>query len=122
MSLMDRARADFKRFIADERGFGVLATFTSPTDQVKTVRVLHSKHHITVDNDGRTVNSKNGHISFAESEMTEYTIRNDKDEVSMKNHKVTVKDSTGLDKNYKIRQAWPNETLGIIVCILDDLE
>lgn len=122
MGLLEMARQDVKDITSNLNDFSVPATFTSPTNQTITINVIHSKHHLRFDTDGNPVNSKNAHLSFAESNMVGYVIRNGAGEVSLKGHRVTVKDSTGLDKQYVISQGFPDEMLGLIVCILSDFE
>lgn len=124
MSLIDQARLDIASITSDLGGFGVSAIFTSPLGVLVSVPVLHTKHHLSVDTDGNKVNSKNAHLSVAESNLIAalYPIRNAYNEVNLKGHKVTIKDSTGLDCTYMIREWFPNETTGLIVCVLADFE
>lgn len=122
MGILDKARNDAKRYVTDAAGFAVSATFTAPTTETATVNALHSKHHLGFNEFGKPVSTKNAHISFSESDlMTQnptYPLRNSAGEVSIKKHKVVVADSTGLEKTYTIIDFMPNETLGIITCIL----
>jgi hypothetical protein len=123
MSLLDQARADIEQITSNADDFGVSITFLAP-DNVTTITIngLHTKHHLGVDTDGNRANVKNAHISFAESLMIGYPIRNAAGEVNLAGHKVTVKDSTGVDLQYIIREWYPDETVGLIVCILGDFE
>jgi hypothetical protein len=68
------------------------------------------------------VNTKNAHIAISEKFLSDasYPYRNLSGEVSLKNHRIAVADSTGLVKNYVIREIFPDETIGLIVCILGD--
>jgi hypothetical protein len=38
--------------------------------------------------------------------------------VALQGHKVAVADSTGVVKNYVVREQYPDETIGLIVLIL----
>jgi len=122
MGLIDQARADLVQITSNEDDFGVPIAFEAPTGETKSIVGFHSKHHLARDTDGRQVSAKNAAISFAESLMTDYPVRGASGEVNLKNHKVTVKDSTDVDKVYVIREWFPDETLGLIVCILGDYE
>lgn len=126
MGLLDQARADIEQITSDADGFTVDATFTAPNAQVATIRCLHTKHHLGFDTDGNRINAKNAHVSFAENKLkvanVNYPIRNVAGELNMKGHKVAAKDSTGVSKNYVIREHYPDETLGLIVCILGDFQ
>jgi len=122
MSLLQEARNLWQEMSSDTSQFGVEMTFTAPTGETATVAGLHTKHHQSFDLEGRMVNSKNAHVSVKEDLLTalDYPVRNAKGEVSIKNHLVTVKDSTLEDKTYVVRECYQNETLGVIVMILGD--
>lgn len=124
MGLIEQAKTDIEQITGNLNDFGLVLIFESPTAQTVTINGLHTKHHLGIDTDGRPVNTKNAHISFSEKKLTDlsYNIRNNKGEVSLKNHKVSVKDSTGILKKYIIREWFPDETVGLITCILGDFE
>ncbi|MCE3278037.1 MAG: hypothetical protein K0S44_228 [Bacteroidetes bacterium] len=126
MSLIERARADIKDITSNTDGFGIEMTLTAPTSQTATIVGLHTKHWLSIDTEGNPVSSKNAHVSFSEevlqTENPNYPIRNSDGEVDLSKHRFDVKDSTGLVKNY-IAQSWrPDETMGLIVVILEDFE
>jgi hypothetical protein len=122
MGLMDQAKADIKQITSNAEEFGKEITLTAPDDSVATVIGLHTKHHLGVDTDGNRINTKNAHISVSESLLTDqsYPVRGSDGEVSLKNHKVSVSDSTGTVCTYRIKETYPNESTGLIVCILSD--
>lgn len=121
MGILDLARRDTQDITENsDTGFAVEITLTAPTGEVAVINGLHTKHHLAIDTDGNQVHSKNAHISFSEYSLDglDYPLRNSKGEVDLTNHKVFVKDSTGLQKKYVIRERFPDETVGLIVCIL----
>lgn len=120
MSLREQAKADWLAFSSDDEGFGTSIMFTAPNGFSISVTNLHTKHHLGVDDMGRMVNSKNAHVSVSEAQLVGYPVRNSDGEVAMVHHRVTVADSTGIPKTYKINQAYPDETLGVLVFILGD--
>lgn len=125
MSLLSQLRADIEQITANDQEFAVSATFTNTiTGEQVIINVIHSKHHMAHDAEGARVNLKNAHISFAENNLTAegYTVRNASGEVAMINHLVSVADSTGITKEYVIRECYPDEMVGLIVCILGDFE
>lgn len=83
-----------------------------------------SKHWINFDADGVSVNSKNAHITLDELELVSlnYPVRNENKEVYLFNHRIFVSDSSGELKSYVIKEWFPDETLGLITCILGDYE
>lgn len=123
---MDRAKADIERITSDQNGFGVEMTLQAPApgEEMAIVTGLHTKIHMALNTEGALVNSKKGHISISEKFLVDagYPVRNSNDEVDLKGHKVSVKDSTGVIKHYLIQQWFPNESVGLITCILDDLD
>ncbi len=120
-SLLNKVRQDALKY-ATEGGFEEDITLTTPNGlTVLNLKGLATKHWINFDTDGAPVNSKNAHITISESDLVtaNYPVRSG-DEVFLRNHKVSVKDSTGSSKEYVIKEWYPNETLGLIVCILGD--
>lgn len=104
--------------------FGVSMTFTTP-DGVSpevTVEVVgtSSIHNISFDTMGNMINGQNAHVSIAEKAFTDagYTVRDANGKVALKNHKVTVADNTGTDRDFIVREQFPDERLGLVVCIL----
>jgi len=104
-------------------GWGVSQNWTSPTGQQVTIVGLHVKHHMGFDADGNVVNSKTASVTFSEKAMIDaaYSIRVNS-EVNLDKHKVSVKDSTGNIYNYMVKTWLPDETLGLITCILSAYE
>ena len=124
MNLIDQAKADIEQITSNLNEFAVEIIFTSPTEQTATISGLHTKIHLGVDTDGLAVNSKKSHISFSEKFLIDasYPVRNSSGEVNLRNHRVAVKDSPGNLKNYTVKEIFPDETIGLITCMLDDFE
>lgn len=122
MGLIDQINLAVKSITSNLNDFGVSITLTAPTLEVIIITGIHTKHHLGVDTDGNMVNSKKASIAFSESFLINYPCRNSNQEVDLNNHKVSVKDSTGIVKNYIVQQWFPDETIGLIVCILEDFE
>lgn len=122
MGLIQQAKELIEQITVNSDDFAVAITLTSPTGTTATIKGLHTKHHLGIDTDGNMVNTKKAHVSFSEKYLTDvsYPIRNAAGEVDLKKHKVSVKDSTGTAKNYMIQSWYPDETVGLIVCILED--
>lgn len=125
MNLIDQAIIDAKKITSDAAaGFGVEMVFKTP-DEITTATIngLHTKIHLGIDTDGVPVNSKKASVAFSEALLVSagYTVRNANQEVSIVGHQVSVKDSTGIVKKYTIQQCFPDETIGVLVCILEDL-
>lgn len=118
---LPQAKFDWQRF-TNNGGFGVDLTLTPPGGEPFLIKGLATKHHNSIGTDGLPVNAKNVRISIIESDLVslEYPVRNLKGEVSMLKHLVSYIDSTGSAKNFIIKETMPDETIGLITCILGD--
>lgn len=125
MGFVEQATELWQRFTSDINGWGVSINIETPSgSQNVDIVGLATKHHIGIDADGNLVNTKNTHITFAEKLLTDvsYPVRNSNGEVALFNHRVNYADSTGTIKKYVIREWFPDETVGMIVCILGDFD
>lgn len=120
MNLFNQAIQDAK--LLTNRDFAVPIVFVAPTNETVTINGWTSKHHIGFDTDGNMINSKKAHVTFSESDLTDagYPFRNTDGEVYMKNHLITVKDSTQTTEQFKVAQWYPDERLGLITLILSE--
>ena len=122
-TILESAKADAKKYIT-EGGFEVDINITTPSDSNSLDTTgWATKHHLSFDTDGAPINAKNAHICLSEEKLSDagYPVRVD-EEVNLLNHKIIVKDSSGVDKHYTIKENLPDETLGLIICVLGDLE
>lgn len=124
MGLIDRAKEDWQRFTTNTNEFGVVMTLEDLEFVQYAASGLFTKHHLGIDTEGNLVNTKNAHFSISEQVLTtlNYPVRNASGEVDLKGHKLFVKDSTGIVKSFIIREFFPDETIGLIVCILGTYE
>lgn len=127
MNLYDRAKRDVQRYTTDEKGWAESLLLSTPDGLITaTFAALKSKVHLNVDGDGNLVNSRKSHITISEPALLAanptYPIRNAGGEVDIKGHKVSLKDSTGTINTFIINQAFPDETIGLIVCILGSID
>lgn len=124
MGLIELAQGHWKAFTSNETtGFGVSITLSVPAGQGSqsiTIGGLHTTHHLNVDTMGNITNGKNAHISISEDLLTGYPVRNANGKVDLKNHRVSVANSTGVSQTYLIKEAWPDETVALIVITLGD--
>lgn len=119
--MLSTARNDIAEILQGE--FSSPVKIISPANFSVQLNALASKHHLGVDpENGNPVNSKNAHVSLPESKLVSlgYTVRNASNEVSLIGHKVEYTDSSGTLCKYRINETFPDETLGVIVCILGD--
>lgn len=122
MNILDRAKRDIKNITSNTGDFAVEITFIAPDSTTVTITGLHTKIYLNVDEMGNPISSKKAHISVSEKSLTDldYPVRNTKGEVNLVKHRVNVKDSTGIEKNYITQIILPNETVGLITIILED--
>lgn len=112
--IIDQARRDAQRF-TNAGGFQEEITLSTPSgDSELLVSGLTTGHWQGFDTDGNPVNSTSNHITIAEADLIAanypYLVNG---RVGLQNHKVSV-----LDKTYIINECHPNQTLGLLVCIL----
>lgn len=126
MGLTDRAIIDVSRITSNLNGFGISIVLTAPNGQMAIIGGRHAKHHLGIDTEGNLISSKTAYISFSEPILLDinsnYPLRNNAGEVDLKGHKIDVKDSTGIIKNYVMQKWLPDETMGLITCIIEDFE
>lgn len=117
---LERARADVIKYI--EGDFGKEVVLYTPDKLTNyTVTGLASKHHLGIDpNTGISVNSENIHISFSEKTLNDLgiTTRDLKNKITLLGWFVKITETNYMNGGYKIVQNWPDETLGLIICIL----
>lgn len=124
MGMIERAQADIKRIRTDPNGFTKSISFVAPTAETATIYGMAAIIHMGTNTEGQTVNSKKSHISISESALTDlgYPTRNAEGLCDLKDHRISVVDSTGLSKDFIISETFPDETVGLIVCFLKDFE
>lgn len=123
-NLFQLAKKDAKFFVSNGGFEEDIELVTPSKDKSLRLTGFATKHHINFDSDGNPVNTKNVHICIDESVLVAngYPVRNAKGEIFLKNHQVNFPDSSGIIKTYVVRENFPDETLGLIVCILGDLK
>jgi len=124
MGLVEQAREDWREITSNNNEFGVTMTFVAPNLFEAEVKGLHTKHHLQVGTNGVAFNGKNAHVSVSEKVLLDknYPTRNADGNVDFRRHKVKVKDSTGIEKTYEIREWFPDETVGVLIFILNDFK
>lgn len=125
MGLIERAKQDAQRYTSDKDGFAVDITLIAPDTTTVTIAGLSTRHHLAIDQmSGEVVSSRTASISFSEAVAVAagYVVRDSTQEVNFRNHRAQVTDSAGILRSYIIDKWLPDETLGLIVCILGDYE
>lgn len=123
MGLRDQAKQDIEGITSNkESGFGIDMIFTAPTSETATITGISSVIHLGVDTDGNMVNAKKAHISFSEKFLIDagYPVRNAQNQVDLVGHIIQVKDSAQILRKYQMQNIFPNETVGLITCTLED--
>ena len=124
MSLYDQAKADIAQITSNSAEWGTDITIEDRNGNTCVIQGIWSKHHLGIDTEGNRVNTRNAHVSFHENQTIAqgWNIRNAETEVNIIGYKMYLIDSTGELKSYVIKQSFPNETTGLIVCILGQYE
>ena len=124
MGLIERARKSAQRIVSNLNGFGQEIILRSPSGVVLKINGLHKKIRLGIDTEGNIINSKTATITISDLDLTMagYPFRDNNKEVDLTAHHVSVADVTGLQCSYMIQSWHPDETIGIIVCYLQDFE
>lgn len=131
MGLLDIAKSDWQKFSSDTgpTGAGVELIFQSPANIVTAVQGLATTHHMATSFDPETgrevkVNVRNVHVSVSEQLFIDagYPVRNASGRVEMVGHNVRFSNSAGQDWRYRVAEAFPDETIGVIVFILQNAQ
>ncbi len=124
MSALDQMQAAIASISSNPAGFNELVTFTKSTGETATITCIPNKIGRKLEtNTGMIINTKNPSVVFSESVMPiTYPVRNADGEVSMIGDRVTMADSTGIEKQYIVQQNIPDETVGLITLILGDFQ
>lgn len=125
MSITENILRDIAQITGDANGFGVTLNFVAPNGALATIIGTHTKHHLGVNGDGVTINSKTASIAFSEQLLLAanpaYPLRNTDGEVNLNKHKIMqLLDSTGKLCDYIVKAWFPDEQCGLIVVILND--
>lgn len=122
MNIQDRAKAAIARITGNVNGAGIAMTLIKPNaGSAYDIVGLSTKHHLAVDQEtGELVSSMTASVSFSEVNTTAagLDVRNAKGEVDLKGYHVKLKDSTDTLKEYIVEKWFPDEKVGLIVCIL----
>lgn len=119
---LDRIRAHTRHFVTSGTASEDIILSTPNASLTVNTTGYVTKHWISFDSDGGSINSKNAHICLDEKTLTYlgYPVRNSNEEIYLFNHRISVKDSSGVLKEFVIKEWFPSETFGLIACILGD--
>jgi len=119
MSLIEKIQRDARRFVSNGNNFAVPITFSNGTLSV-TVNGTVKRHHTHYNDMGVAVSSSEASCTVHEKDLIAagYIIRDGNGRVSMANNYASWQDSNGTLIRYKITQWFPDDLLGLIVCIL----
>lgn len=90
-----------------------------------TVKGRASRIHLAVDPNTNTfVNSRKVQCTVSEKLLTDlaYQTRDSNGNVNLVNSFVRYADCTGIGRDYKITEIYPDDTIGLIVCTLGSLK
>jgi hypothetical protein len=122
MGILDLAKRDIEQITTNLDGFAVNMTFVTPDEQTTAeIKGTTAKHNLGFDTEGLPVSEINANVSVSEETFIKagYPVRDGDNRVSLLNHRVTVKDSSGADNDFVVREQFPDETIGLIVLVLN---
>lgn len=122
MNIRDRARADWKRF--SQSAFDLDVVIQTPPGvtpvQTATVKGIATRITVPIETDGQDALATLAHVAINESALrdanADYPIRDSNGLVALNNHLVTYADANDTLRNYAIKQVYPDDTVGMIMC------
>lgn len=88
--------------------------------QKASIKGIGTAHSVSIGTDGVPFNAPNVHVSFHESLLRDanpdYKIRVGED-VNLDGHLVSFNDSNGTLQTYSVKETFPDNTVGMIVCM-----
>lgn len=122
MSLREQAAADLRTIVEDGAGFGWPIIVTNPVGEAFELTCLSGDIGLTLDPEtGVAVVGRKAHASMTFASLKE---RNAGVPIglassSVKPWRVTFKDIGGTSHEYKVTETMPDQTLGLLVVILE---
>lgn len=116
MSLLEQARKDWNQFTSTG-GFEVTFSFVARTGEEIDVLGVFADTTLTEEFDtGAFANMRTVFcsVSFAQFDGSDYPLRNDKGQISLFDHKVSFTNASGTEYRYRVSQAFPDNTVGVI--------
>lgn len=125
MGLIGNIQQDAQRITTDLSGFAVPILFSITNGETvvsKQCKGTAFKHHLSISEQGTVVNSRNARVTISELELIAqgFPVRDSNNRVALKNCMVTWTDISGIQATYTIREQYPNEVTGLIVCQLGE--
>lgn len=116
------ARADARRYV-NSGGFDQELVITPSGLKDISIQGLATRHTNSFDTDGRPILADNVHCMFSELDLNALSVetRDSKGRLAIKGWKVCFADAIG-QAEYKISEAHPDGTLGLIRCTLTHYE
>lgn len=116
--ILELAKRDARRYV-NSGGFEVNLLITPTVGDPVTIQGLTSRHSQGFDTNGKPIVSDNAHCSFSEVDLTNegLTTRNSQGDLIVKDWVVQFTDAISAT-TYLISEAYPDNTLGIIKCML----
>lgn len=117
MSLLNQARKDWNN-LTSSGGFEVTFTFTSPdeSDSIE-VKGIFSDTSLAAEFDTGAFANYNSvfvSVSFSQFEGSAYPLFNASGIIALHSHTVSFTNATGQEFTYRISQAYPDNTTGMV--------
>ncbi len=125
MGLVDQIQKDVQQITSDLGGFATSLIFFVTNGQTvvtATCNGIAVNHNLAVNEYGIDINSKTARVTVSELALRalSYPLRDSNNRVSLKEHRVTWTDISGIQATYIIREQFPNGQTGLIRCTLGE--
>ncbi len=122
MSLLAQAIADAQRIVEDvTSGFGTLVTVTNPSGATAAISGLVSDVFESISPDtGVVVSGRQAQVTFSLSSLASLGVPSGTSSKNAKPWVLEFADAKGVSHVFKVVEARPDNTLGLIVCVLEN--
>lgn len=116
MDLMEMAKRDLETLLNTDVGFSLLLTFISPTGQELVIKGQFFDRTLLYEMDGQGASGNHAVVHVSEKPFidAEYSIRNTKNAIDFKGHKITAKYADGTTRNFKAADWHPDYSINMI--------
>ena len=122
MSLIDQAAADLQAFLGDAAGFGRSITVTDPAGSTATLTGYTADIGETIDPEtGQAVSGRRASCALPIQALTDAGLGVPRGiaDASSRPWVVRFNDFAGTERVYKVSEAMPDTTVGVVTCLLE---
>lgn len=122
MSLREQAATDLHTILTDQDDFGWPITVTDPDGTSASLVGFSGDIFQTIDPDtGQAIAGRNAHVAISKKSLSDAGLGEPRGiaDNTIKPWKVSFDDTNGVTYNFKVLEAMPDRTIGVVTCMLE---